>query len=491
MWDLKAQENIAAYIVQEGHIPKPLGGIYRPEYTSYPAGYIIWAVLSEFTSIPTSLLMTLPSLTYALYTIFLWITLSILRNVKREYRPLAIALLGSVFIAFYKLPTFFIYQRYGRVMLLLSMYLTYKALLSKKLKLETSLMLILFIAVLMFSHSESSIAYLVIIMGLLVNTFEKTTRRHNIILISIITFVAFALYLLWGASYFATTLINMLKNILTHIFSRSEELLTLGFSKYTPIDYTLLELVLFVSSLVLMSLTALIFFLIGVLSYLRFKKLMLYLGPLTSAGSFFILLFWFSPYKSDISFKFITALSAMTALSSIELSSEMNSSDHFGKHLKALNKVLITFIAIIMITGFSVYSYRELFSSVYPTYYNFALHLEFSGISLFLANARARYIIIDSPSIPYYFIRDYIDPRFTIPYSIVLAKPETIHYSLRLINGMMVPRTLLILQKAPLINMSIPLYEAFFIGEPELLIKLERVSLVYNTGIVSIGNVNS
>jgi hypothetical protein len=491
MWDLKAQENVASYIVREGHVPKPLGGIYRPEYVSYPAGFIVWAVLSEITSIPTNLLMILPPLTYALYIIFLWVTLSVLDDVKRKYRPLVMALLGFVFIVSCKLTTIFIYQNYGRVMLLLSTYLMFKALLSRKLKTETLSILVLFITTLMFSHSESSIAYLIIAMSLLVNVLEKQAGRHSIALISMITFIIFILYHLWSASYFATTLITMLKNTLMYMFSSPEEALTKGFTKYTPVDYTPLELILFGASLVSMSLTALISFFFGVLRYLRFRRLMLYMSPLAFVGSSFILLFWFSPYKSDISFKFIIALSTITALSFIELSAVTNHYTHTGKSSKALNEVLIICIAIIVVMGISVYSNRQIFSSIYSAYYNFALHLEFSGLSRFLTNVQGRYIIIDSPSLPYYFMRDYIDPRFSIPYSIVIAEPETIYYSFRLINGIMMPRTLLILQKAPLVSANTLLYRELIIVEPELITKFKGVSMVYNTGIVSIGKVTA
>jgi hypothetical protein len=85
---------------------------------SYPAGYIIWAVLCEITSIPTNLLMVSPILTYALYIVFLWVILTMLDEVSKEYPPLVIALLGSAFIVLYKLANIFIYQNYGRVLLL-------------------------------------------------------------------------------------------------------------------------------------------------------------------------------------------------------------------------------------------------------------------------------------------------------------------------------------------------------------------------------------
>jgi len=491
VWDLKAQDNVASYIVREGYIPRPLGGIYRPEYVSYPAGYIVWAVLSEITSIPTNLLMVSPILTYALYIVFLWVTLNILNDVNKEYRPLVIALLGSAFIVLYKLPNIFIYQNYGRVLLLTSTYLLYKTLLGKKLKAEALLVILIFIATLVFSHSESSIAYLVIATGLLADAFEKRRSISNtIFIIFILTITVFALYHFWGVSYFATTLIGMLKNTLTYLLSSPGEVVTTGFTKYTPIDYTPIELVFFGSSLVLVALTALTLFLLGVLMYLRYKKLVLYLGSLTLVGSAFLLLFWFSPYKSDIAFKFITALSTVIALSFIELSNEAkHPSNHSSKRLRELKDVLIICVAIIIVAGFSEYSYRGEFSSNSPAYYNFALHLESSGLSKFLTNTQGRYVIIDSPSLPYFFIKDYIDPRFGIPYSVVAVEPEVTYYNFRLINGLMMPRFILILQKASLVNTSILPYGEVIIGESESLMRFERASVVYTTGIVSIGEV--
>jgi hypothetical protein len=491
VWDLKAQDNVASYIVREGYIPRPLGGIYRPEYVSYPAGYIVWAVLSEITSIPTNLLMVSPILTYALYIVFLWVTLNILNDVNKEYRPLVIALLGSAFIVLYKLPNIFIYQNYGRVLLLTSTYLLYKTLLGKKLKAEALLVILIFIATLVFSHSESSIAYLVIVTGLLADAFEKRRSISNtIFIIFILTITVFALYHFWGVSYFATTLIGMLKNTLTYLLSSPGEVVTTEFTRYTPIDYTPIELVFFGSSLVLVALTALTLFLLGVLMYLRYKKLVLYLGSLTLVGSAFLLLFWFSPYKSDIAFKFITALSTVIALSFIELSNEVkHPSNHSSKRLRELKDVLIICVAIIIVAGFSEYSYRGEFSSNSPAYYNFVLHLEFSELSKFITNTQGRYVIIDSPSFPYFFIRDYIDPRFGIPYSVVAVEPEVTYYNFHLINGLMMPRFILILQKASLVNTSILPYGEVIIGESESLMRFERVSVVYTTGIVSIGEV--
>ncbi|MCC6055927.1 MAG: hypothetical protein LM583_04560 [Desulfurococcaceae archaeon] len=494
VWDLKAQDNVASYIVREGYIPRPLGGIYRPEYVSYPAGYIVWAVLSEITSIPTNLLMVSPILTYALYIVFLWVTLNILNDVNKEYRPLVIALLGSAFIVLYKLPNIFIYQNYGRVLLLTSTYLLYKTLLGKKLKAEALLVILIFIATLVFSHSESSIAYLVIVTGLLADAFEKqrsiSSISNTILIIFAVTFAVFALYHFWGALYFATTLIGMLKNTLTYLLSSPEEGLTVKLAKYTPIDYTPIELMFFGSSLILTALTALMLFLLGIIMYLKYKKLMLYLGPLTLIGFSFVLLFWFSPYKSDISFKFITALSTAIALSFIELSNEAkHPSNHSSKRLRELKDVLIICVAIIIVAGFSEYSYRGEFSSNSPAYYNFALHLESSGLSKFLTNTQGRYVIIDSPSFPYFFIRDYIDPRFGIPYSVVAVEPEVTYYNFHLINGLMMPRFILILQKASLVNTSILPYGEVIIGESESLMRFERVSVVYTTGIVSIGEV--
>jgi hypothetical protein len=491
VWDLKAQDNVALYIVQEGHIPRPLQGEYRPEYVSYPAGYIIWAVLSEITSIPTNLLMVSPILTYALYTIFLWVTLNTLDEVNKEYRPVVIALLGSAYIVQHKLLNIFIYQNYGRVLLLISTYLLYKTLLGKKLKAEALLVILIFIATLVFSHSESSVAYLVIVTGLLVNVFEKRRSISNTVFtIFMVTIAVFALYHFWGVSYFATTLIGMLKNTFTYFISSPEEVVTMGSTKYTPIDYTPIELVFFGSSLILMALTALTLFLLGILMYLRYKKLMLYLGPLTLIGVAFLLLFWFSPYKSDISFKFITALSTVIALSFIELSNEAkHHSNHFSKYLRGLNGILILCIAIIIVAGFSENSYRGEFSSNYSAYRNFTLNLESSRLSEFLADIRGHYIIVDSPSLPYYFIRDYTDPRLGIPYNVLVVEPEITYYNFRLINGLMMPRFILISQKASLVNISTLPYGEVIVGEPGLLMRLERVSIVYTTGVVSIGKV--
>jgi hypothetical protein len=150
---------------------------------------------------------------------------------------------------------------------------------------------------------------------------------------------------------------------------------------------------------------------------------------------------------------------------------------------------LIICIAIILVAGFSEYSYRGVFSSDYPAYYDFALHLEFSGLSEFLANTRGHYVIVDSPSLPHHFIRDYIDPRLGISYSVVAIEPELTYYNFSLINGLMIPRFILISQKASLVDMGILPCGEVIVGEPGSLTGLERVSIVYTTDMVSIGKV--
>jgi hypothetical protein len=53
----------------------------------------------------------------------------------------------------------------------------------------------------------------------------------------------------------------------------------------------------------------------------------------------------------------------------------------------------------------------------------------------------------------------------------------------------MIPRFILISQKASLVNIGILPCGEVIVGEPGSLTELERVSIVYTTGVVSIGKV--
>jgi hypothetical protein len=481
-WDLAAQNNVALYITQNGYIPRPSGSIYRPEYVSYPSPYILWAIISEITSIQTYLLMLSPILTYSMYILFLWIVLDALNTVEKQLKPMIVALLISIFIVNYRLTEIFIYQNYGRVLLLFALYLVFKELISNSSKLRP--LLIIIIINIMLSHSESSIALLVASLGLVIELLEKSKRKVDVTLIPLIALIAFCLYYFYNITYFSISLIDMLKKTLEYLLKQGSEIITAGLAKYTPSDYTLLELALYAISLFLLSLSALASFIIGIAIFLRHRKIAFYLGPLALIGISVILLFWFSPYKSDISLKFIPSLSIMATISFIELSKEGYLKTYFKKHFKFLGYILIIF-AVLIILGFAIRSDSWIFSTSYSPYHSTMLVLDSSGSTELLANAgNYKLILVDSPSLPYYFIRDYVAPRLEIPYSVAIAKPENLYYNYHLINGILMPRTM---EGFLPLSANILQRHELVIGTPDTLTTLKWVSIVFNAGLISVG----
>lgn len=483
-WDLATQNNVALCITQNGYVPKPLGGIYRAEYVSYPSSFILWAILSEITSIPTNILIFLPILTYSMYILLLWVMLDALNTVEMPFRPMIAALL-SIFIVNFKLTEVFIYQNYGRTLLLFTLFLLIKELMSDRIKSRAWIIVIIISTInVIFSHSESSIALLIASTGFIVKLLERSKESKNAILIPLIALVAFSLYHFYNVTYFAVALIDMLKKTLEYILKESSEIIIAGSAKYTPYDYTTLELVLYGISLFLLSLSALVAFTIGVMTYLRDKKIPFYLGSLTFIGASFILIFWFSPYKSDISLKFLPALSIVTVLSFIEVSKEGYLRTFFKKHFNFLRNVLIV-CSILIILGFAIRSNSGVFSNLYCSYRNTLSLLDFSGLIKFLATMKGyKLVFVDSPSLPYYFTRDYIVPRLGISYNVIISQPEVLNYNYRLVNGILMSRPIM---NFPSLSTNILQGRELIMGAPDVLVTSNCTSILFNIGLVSIG----
>ena len=95
--------------------------------------------------------------------------------------------------------------------------------------------------------------------------------------------------------------------------------------------------------------------------------------------------------------------------------------------------------------------------------------------------------ILDSPSLPYYFIRDYIVPRLMVSYNVFVTEPNIQYYNYTLINNLREPRFVLILQQAPPFNNSIAMNYNIIIGDKMYLAKLNNVDLVYSVYNIGIG----
>jgi hypothetical protein len=99
--------------------------------------------------------------------------------------------------------------------------------------------------------------------------------------------------------------------------------------------------------------------------------------------------------------------------------------------------------------------------------------------------------ILDTPDLPYYFIRDYIDPRALefeyAKYQILVIDPNITFYKYKLINGLNYPRFILYTNPS-LLTSNITLFKLdTIIGYPSSLIKLNI--LFYNNGFIGLSKV--
>ena len=482
-WDLKAQENVASYISLNGHFPAPMDGIYRPEYTSYPAAYILLASLNEITTLPIYLLMKLPVLTIILYVIFLWIIVDIFERTNIYLHPLIIAILFSTFIFNYKLISVFIYQNFGIILYILLVYLFYRMLLLENNSSEILIMITILMFTVTFSVSDSAIALFITSIGFFLYSFTVKNRRI-IFVFSALAMMSILAYLLWYVTYFAVPLISMIKTIIGYLLSTGGSVISAGIHKYTPLDYTLPEFALYVTFLFLLLVVALVSSLFGLLKLLKEKKFMIYLAPLIIIGLSFIFLFLFTPYKSDMSLKLLPFLSPITTFSFMEISREVK----YIKNYKLLSIILVILCSIMILIGSSINGNKGYFSEIYVKYNIFAEILKSIHLAHILGYSQVSSIaILDSPSLPYYFIRDYVAPRLMVSYNVFVTEPNIQYYNYTLINNLREPRFVLILQQAPLFNNSIAMNYNIIIGDKMYLAKLNNVDLVYSVYNIGIG----
>ncbi|MEM2512159.1 MAG: hypothetical protein QXX61_03385, partial [Ignisphaera sp.] len=317
-WDHKEMENVVKHTLTSGKIPSPdiANPQLRPEYTSYPIAYVEWSITSLITSLTTDQVMRFPILTIPLYLIVICAILVLIKEVRVSNAGDTLIPLGVILVSIFLLLGIlhpFIYQSYGRVLLLLCMVLMLRFMRGNKSNSVSTVITIILLAVgLIMSHSESSIAFLVYVLSLAMSAIisKSTAGRINAgygVIIFIV--IAFALHHLWLSSLFGKQLLEMLYTTFTYVLREEEPLL-----RYTPLDYSIIDLLLLLIG-VLSVISILVYSLISlIVNVIKGKsKTPLTLVPIITMAFVFIFLFLFSQYKSDISLKFLWPLS-MTAL---------------------------------------------------------------------------------------------------------------------------------------------------------------------------------
>ncbi len=232
-------------------------------------------------------------------------------------------------------------------------------------------------------------------------------------------------------------------------------------------------------------LTSLITFILGIYIYIKRKVIPKFFISLIIIGLAFLILFLFSPYKSDISFKLITVLVAITSFSLYEITSYRNPLDR-------MHMIIVFLIVFIIYLGIFLRTNSKFFSEINLYYYNFAYVLSHSKITMFIPK-NSSLGILDTPGLPYYFTRDYINPRALefeyIKYQILVVDPNVSSYKYKLINGLNYPRFILYTNPSLITSNNTLFNLDIIIGDPSSLTKFDI--LFYNNGFIGLSKVQS
>ncbi|MEM3907643.1 MAG: hypothetical protein QXZ17_12415 [Nitrososphaerota archaeon] len=459
-------ENVASYILLKGRIPPANAPdpLLRLEYVSYPMAFTLLAISSYVTSLTIDQLIRLPILTLPLHIIVIYVVVTIFKKFRRGDGDVS-RLLGIVLIVNMNLITSlipFIYQNLGRTLMLLTMMTLFRLTTYNErqgISIPATLLVITLLSTaLIMSHSESAIAFVIFAASLSIYVFvnRSITKRLHVLSTAAMVAIMFMLHHLWFSQLFGESLLKMMLTTLSWAFREEEA--SQALLRYTPYDYSFTDIALLsLGALSVISILASNLLLI-MKDVIRGKsRVPLTLAPLIIAGLLFIILFAFSPYKSDISLKFIYLLSAVIALFLYEKTLQHKAET---KQRIPINKAIAALIIITLclsMTGIMV------LKGVTKTYIiddiiyinNLDSQLNaFSDIMLHSFKYITTLIIMDEPTLPYFVIRDYIAPRVYVRYIIIPIEPKELSYTITQINGIRLPRFILLQQQTALPNIG-------------------------------------
>ncbi|MEM2678334.1 MAG: hypothetical protein QXU62_06805, partial [Thermofilaceae archaeon] len=407
-------------------------------------------------------LIRLPILTLPLCIIVIYVVVTIFKKFRNDDGDLS-GLLGILLIVNLILSLIpFIYQNFGRMLMLLTMMILFKLITyneRQSIAISPTLLVIMLLSIaLIMSHGESAIAFVIFVTSLSISGFiiKSTAKWFYILSVATIAVVIFMLHHLWLSQLFGESLLKMMLTTLSWII-QEEEILQAPL-RYTPHDYSFTDIIL-------LSLGAL-----SVVSILAFNLLLVMknvikgkgrapstLFPLIIAGLLFIVLLAFSPYKSDISLKFIHLLSAVIALflyeKTLQCKIEAKQRSPISRAIAALIMIALclSMAGIMILRGITrTYTINDI---IYTKSLDSQLSA-FSDIILRPFEYTTTLIIVDEPALPYFVIRDYIAPRAYARFIVIPVEPQELSYTITQINGIRLPRFILLQQQTTLPNIE-------------------------------------
>ncbi|MEM1719003.1 MAG: hypothetical protein QXF49_06590, partial [Thermosphaera sp.] len=487
--------NVASYILLKGRIPPANAPdpLLRLEYISYPLAFTLLAISSYVTSLTIDQLIRLPILTLLLHVIVIYVVVSIFKKFgsnKRDLsRLLGIVLIANINLILSLIP--FIYQNLGRTLMLLTMMTLFRLTTYNErqgISIPATLLVITLLSTaLIMSHSESAIAFIIFTASLSISVFvnRSITKQLHVLRTAAMTTIIFVLHHVWLSQLFGESLLKMVLTTLS--WALREEKVSQALLRYTPHDYSFADIaLLLLGAFSVISILASNLLLV-MEDIIRGKsRVPLTLVPLIIAGFVFIMLFVFSPYKSDISLKFIYLLSAVIALFLYEKTLQHNKAEIKQRIPVSRATVALVMVAlclsmagILVLKGITrIYTINDI---IYTNSLNLQLNA-FSDIILLSLKYITTLIIVDEPTLPYFIVRDYIAPRVYVHYITIPIEPTELSYKITQINGIRLPRFILLQQRATLPNIGEIDRIAIICGAEGLKILKEDSIIILNSG---------
>jgi len=497
-WDHKAMANLAEYIATSGVMPTPeqasvIGS--RIEYASYPAPFILWAISSMILGLSPEDLMVLPPLIIPLILIFSYALYSLLtKNSEQEFHRGGILYIvfgvGTISsLLFIQSIYYFIYQNFARYFLFLYSSLLFIDVVRGERKIS-KVVLTLMSTLIIFSHSESSIALVIFAISLMLSVIvskRSAEARKRVLLLLAATIISFGIYYLWAITAFTKSLFAMIRQTLEFLVTERAEA---GLRKYTPYDYTLIDLAL-------LSLSALAVILVSLDALIRilflYRRMPLMLIPFLISGLSMVLLFALTPYKSDISLKFIYITATCITLLLAEVHDlGIKRGLRFKSNFKSdtmLATVLALVLTTLLVVGIMVLKgyTKEPVISHQIEQYNVQQQLNsivYPLISSALKEHGIHVYIFDSPLMPYYYIRDFLVPRGLSTYVVCYLHGDEWQYNILQKNGIFTPRFSMLISGSEYCFVSRPLYS--FISSFDLAEVRTSYSVILSTSRLGI-----
>jgi hypothetical protein len=492
VWDAKDMENVALKIIETGFVPYNFAGkpMFREEYVLFPTSFILLAILSESTSLNTHILMFFPIITLA-YSL---VIIVIAYKLSSSSSGFALAFLTMNFITIMMLSRF-TYSHISRALILLFLYV----ILTKHRSLTTFTLLVLLAIVIPLSHSSESISLLVALLlltigyGIIPND-EGEKRFQLLRIISLIYGVVFLTHISFQAKLFTKSFIEMLKKTLTYFISTGLEA---SLTRFTPYDFSSLELSLILMGIISFTIIALIYFSTG-LSLLTKKwsenrDLFPYIFSIIGLILVNIVIYFRTPFKSDIIWRFTYVFIVLLAMfvKGVEhnLGRLYTSTHALTRLLK--NKIIVVLLLTLFINSMLIYNrYQHIGSEINIYVGTIHRRMDLSEIiNKIDLNSSKNIIFMDSPQLPYYALRDYVVTRIPIEvYQIYIYDPEIPVYNYTLMNGLYQPRFILLSQTTQ--NITLKENTILFgslndVRHDDCLMRY--IALIYNDGKLFIG----